>query len=210
MDGCLSDPRKIIEKLDAKWGFSSAQQLRRVLVDSDGDNMHVLTCVDGVLERCDKCRPLDKAPHVPVAGTSTVFRFNEKSREDLLFSGDIIALRAMDVSSQYSLSKPARSKNPQEVWNSFRNSRGGVFGQPRSIQVDEGGGRKNEVRTDLRSDRRTKLQFQGVRAHPCVLGRLNGLAQGNYNRAVADDRFSGSPILAEVRRRLNAVVPGGG
>ena len=72
----------------------------------------------------------------------------EKLQVDLLFLGDSVAPRAMDVYSKYYPLAPARSKNPQEVWGAFRNSRIGVFGPPQCIQMDGGGGWKSEVRAE--------------------------------------------------------------
>ena len=46
LDGWLSDPKKTAIKLHVKWGHAPAQQLRRLLAASDGDNFHSLTCVD--------------------------------------------------------------------------------------------------------------------------------------------------------------------
>ena len=65
----------------------------------------------------------------------------------------------MDVFSKYSFLIPAGSKNPQEDRDAFRTSQIEVLGQPQSAQMDEGGKWKNEVRTDLFSTRRIRLQF---------------------------------------------------
>ena len=46
----------------------------------------------------------------------------------------------------------------------------------------------NEIWTDLCAGRRIKAQFQDVGAHPWILERMNGIAQGIYNRPIADDR----------------------
>ena len=75
----------------------------RVLVDAGGDNMHVGNYVDGVLGRCEVRRAVGKAPHVPIAGTSTVSISNEKLQAGLLFPGGPIASHATDVTSKYSL-----------------------------------------------------------------------------------------------------------
>ena len=172
--------------------------------------MHLVRFADEVAEQCEVCRAFDKAPRIPIAGTSTASAFNEKLQIDLLFLGDIIALRIMDMFSKYSLLIPARSKNPQEVRDAFCNSWLSVFGQPKGIQLDEGGGWKNEILLDLCSERRIKLQFQGVGAHPWILERRNGLARGNFNRIREDDRFTGRQILSEVQWRLNALISAGG
>ena len=65
----------------------------------------------------------------------------EKSKVDILFLDDAPALHVLDV----------RSKNPQEVWDAFCNTRIGVLGQPESIQTGEGGELGNKVWTDLYS-----------------------------------------------------------
>ena len=61
--------------------------------------MHLVNYVDEVLEHCDLCRARDKAPHVPIAGTTTAPMSNETLQVDL-FSEDIIALRASDAYSK--------------------------------------------------------------------------------------------------------------
>ena len=68
----------------ANWGHPSAQKRKRVLVDSDGDNMQLANCVAAVLEQRDVCRPLEKAPHVPIAGMPTVSMSNEELQVDAL------------------------------------------------------------------------------------------------------------------------------
>ena len=80
----------------------------------------------------------------------------------------------------------------------------------KSIQVDEGGEWENELWTELRPDRRIKLLFQCVGAHPKVVGRRNGIAHRIYNRLRSDDRFPGEQILAEVQWCLNTLISEGG
>ena len=89
--------------------------------------------VDGVLENCDVCRGSDKAPHVPIAGTSTVSMFSEKVQPGLLVLGDIIVLHAMDMFSKYTPPLPAQPENLLEVWDVFCGGRLGAFGPPKSI-----------------------------------------------------------------------------
>ena len=84
MNGCLTDPAKIVVKLHVIWDHVSAQQLRRVL-ESDGDNLHLLTCVDEVLEQRDVCRAFDRAPNAPVARTPAVALSDENLQADLPF-----------------------------------------------------------------------------------------------------------------------------
>ena len=205
-DEGAADPKKIIMKLHANWGHASANQLKRILVDSDSGMSHLVAHVDSVLENCEVCRAFDKAPHLPIAGTSSVSCFNERVQVDLLFLDDIIAARAMDVFSKYSLLHRVKSKNPQEVRDVFCAGWLGTFGPPKCLQMDEGGERKNEVWADYCTERRIKLLFQGVGAHPWLLGRRNGLARGIYNRLVEDDRFSSEEILGEVQWRLNTML----
>ena len=50
------------------------------------------------------------------------------------------------------------------------------------------------------------LQFQGEGAHPWLLGRPNGLAQGISNRLVAGDRFSGKKIRCGVHFCMVALL----
>ena len=159
--------------------------------------MHLPTCVDEVLKQREVCQAFGKAPHAPVAGIPTVNVFNEKLQADLLFLVDIIALRIMNVFSKYSLLIPVRTKSPQEVREASRNPWVGDPSSPMSIQADEGGERKHEVRAELRSARRIKLLFQEVGAHPWILERRKGLARGIYNRLKEDDRFSGARISRE-------------
>ena len=96
-DRCLSKPKKIIKKSYVKWVHASAQQIERVLVDSDGGNGRPVNYADEALEDGEVCRAFDNAFNVPLAATSTVSMFNGKLRVELLFFDDIIALRSMDV-----------------------------------------------------------------------------------------------------------------
>ena len=68
-DGSTSDPRKASMKLRANWGHASAHQLKRALMDSEGDNSRLANYVDEVLEHCETFRAFDKARQFPIAGT---------------------------------------------------------------------------------------------------------------------------------------------
>ena len=149
--GSLTDPMKLIIKLHVNRGHASAQQLKRVSAYSGGDNMYIRTYANEVAEQCEVFRSSAQTPHVPVAGPPTASMFSEKSKEDLLFSRKIIALRAADVFSEYSHLTPAISGNPLEVWDANCNSRIAVSGWPQGIQMDEGGKRGNEAWRALRS-----------------------------------------------------------
>ena len=102
----------------------------------------------------------DKAPPVPDAGPAAIAMPNEKLLADLLFLGDPISLRAMNVPSNCSLPNTVRPKNPQDAWGLFRSACIGIFGQPDSIRMHGGGEWGNGVRADLRSGRRIRLESQ--------------------------------------------------
>ena len=89
--------------------------------------------VDDVVSLRDTCKAFEKAPRIPISGTSPVSMFNERVQMDLLFLDDIIALRIMDVFSKYPILTRVRSKNPQEVWDAFISSWVGVFGAPKCL-----------------------------------------------------------------------------
>ena len=92
--------------------------------------MHLASCVDEVLGQSDVRRSLGAAPHLPIAGASTVSMLNEKLRMDLLFLDVLIAFRVMDVFSRYSLLIPASPKKPKGSWDASRSARIGMLGQP--------------------------------------------------------------------------------
>ena len=163
-DGYLADPKKIAMTLHVGWGRASAQLLKRVLVDSEGKNMHLRPRADEVLSQPEICQVFEEAPHIPAAGTSTVAMLNEILQADLLFLDNIIALRAMDGFLEHPLLVPVRTKNPEEVRDAFCSSWVGVFGPPMSIQMDEGGEWECELWTELRLGRRIKLVLFGVGA----------------------------------------------
>ena len=131
-DNNISDPKKVIMKLHAFWGHASATQLERVLVDSAGGMSHLVNQVGQVPETCDVCRALDKAPHIPMAGTTTVSAFNEKVQVDFLFLGDLIVVHAMDVFSKNSLLHLAQSGNLERILH-------GMVGGLRSFEVHSDG-----------------------------------------------------------------------
>ena len=209
-DDSTSETKKPTRKLHANWGHASATQLERVLVDSDGGISQLANHVDRVLETPAVCRAFDKAPQIQIAGTTTLSAFNEKVQVDLLFLGDLIVMHAIDVFSKYSLLRPAQSGNLQEVWDVFCAGWLGTFGHPKCIQMDESGEWANKIWPDSCSERRIKLQFQGVGGHPWLLGRRKGPARGSYNRLVEVDRFSNKTISSEVQWRLNATLSASG
>ena len=90
----------------------------------------------GQREICGAC---DKAPRIPIAGTSTASAPKAKLQVDLLFLDDTIASRATDVFAEFSLFTPAHSKNAHEVWRFSCSSPSAIFGAPKCIQMDAGG-----------------------------------------------------------------------
>ena len=80
---------------------------------------------------------IDSVPLAPIAGTATVHMFNEKMQVGLLFLGDIVALRVIDVFSKYSLLIPVISNSPKEVRGAPCAAWIGIVGQPQIIQTDE-------------------------------------------------------------------------
>ena len=136
------------------------------MAEADGKANSLIPLVDDVVRRCEICRASDVALAIPASAASSPSSSNEKVQVDLLFLGDIIVLRVFDLFARYSRLVPARPKTPEEVWDTFRNSRIAVFGKPRIIQMDEGGEWGNDLWVDLRTDRYIKLQYQGVGAHP--------------------------------------------
>ena len=60
--------------------------------------------------------------------------------------------------------------------------------------------------TEVRSERRMKVLFQGVGARPWILERRSCFARGMYNRLKEDDRSFGKQILTEVQWRLSALT----
>ena len=115
------------------------------MVESDRGTMHLVNTADGFLGQCDFCRAFDKAPHAPITGLPAASMFNGGLRANLLFPGDAVALPAMDGLSKCSLLIPARSENTQEVRDAFGGARIGGPGQPRRVQMGEGGEWKKEV-----------------------------------------------------------------
>ena len=116
-DDCFSDPKKIIMKLHINWGRAPASEMKRVRADSEGGNSHVAHFAANGLEPCDVCKASGGAPHVPIAGTSTVPMFNGKAQVGLPFPDDLIALHDTGMFSRYSLLLPVKAENPKEVWD---------------------------------------------------------------------------------------------
>ena len=61
-------------------------------MDAEGDAQPLIPLADKVVSECDACKAFAEAPHLPVAGTSTVAMFNGRLQMDLPFLDDFIAL----------------------------------------------------------------------------------------------------------------------
>ena len=193
--GVTPAPKTILLTIHFDWGRASAQQPKRVSVDLDGGNMHLADFADEVFERCEVCRTAAKAPHVPIVGTSAAPTFNGNLQVDLLSLDDVVALHASDV-SRSTLSGSLRAREILAMFGMLLALLGlGLSGSPKSIQINDGGVWRNEVRTDLCSARRIKVRYHGVGARPWILDRRNGLARGILPRVVSHDRFSGGQAL---------------
>ena len=138
LDGAKSDPKDIARRLHVNWGHASDQQLKRTMAEADCKAGGLVPLVDGVARECEIRRAFDAAPAIPVAGTSQASSLNEKVQVDLLFLGDLIAFHVLGLFSRYSLLVPVRSTNP-----------GAVFGEPRMIQMAEGGEWENDLWVDF-------------------------------------------------------------
>ena len=127
-----------------------------------------------------------KALHLGATGNSSVSPLYEKLQVGLPLLGPIGSkyaywLRVCPLGT-------GANKNPLKGWDAFCSSWVAVFGRPKVIEVDEGGGWENDIRADFRAERQIKLQFQGKGARPRLLELRNGLARGICRRSVADDR----------------------
>ena len=76
-DPRFSDPEKSIMQLHVNRGHFSAQQWNRELADSDWRTVGLFSFTNQAPQRFDVCRASDLAPHLLIAGTSTVPSFNE-------------------------------------------------------------------------------------------------------------------------------------
>ena len=179
-------------------------------MDAEGGTQSLLQHVDEVVSQCDSCKAFDKAPHIPISGTSTVSMFKERLQMDLLFLDGIIALHIMGVFSKYSILTRVRSKNPQEVWDAFISSWVGVFGPPKCLHLDEGVNGKMISGETCVWNVALNWFSRGEGAHPWILERRNGLARGIYNRLKEDRHYTGPRILAEVQWCLNTLVSASG
>ena len=67
---------------------------------AEGDAQSLIRHVDEVAAQRGACKAFEKAPHIPISGTSAVSMFNERLQVDLFFLDDVVTLRIMDVFSK--------------------------------------------------------------------------------------------------------------
>ena len=127
--------KEIIMRPRVSWGHASANQLKSVLVNSDGESMHSAHYAVEALETRDICRASDKAPCIRIAGTSRVSTPNAELQVDPSFSRDTASLCATHASPRYPPSIPVRPKNPKAVWGVFCSSRVAIFGRSERIRM---------------------------------------------------------------------------
>ena len=108
-------------------------------------------------------------------GASTVAMFNEKQEITLLFLGDNILSRVMNLFSNLSSLHPVLSKNP----GAFSPVCGfGSLGHRRVSKWTNGGQWEDDGWADHCLERRIELLFRGAGVHPWILDRRNGRARG--------------------------------
>ena len=78
------------------------------------------------------------------------------------------------------------------------------------MRVDEGEGWEHEVRAAFGSKRRIRLHFQGVGAPPMESCERQGSRAGNLFSICREWPFFWEADFAEVQRRSNALISGGG
>ena len=121
LDGEKSDLTEIVRKLHVNWGRASPQQLKRSMAEADGKASDLILLVGefvGPLVRRRRFRAR-RPPRRPPPGAA-----------DLLFLDNLVVLHVIDLFSRYSLLAPVRTRNPGEVWDTFRTSWIAVFGNP--------------------------------------------------------------------------------
>ena len=95
-----------------------------------------------VSDECDACAAFDTAPHLPVAGASSVSAFNRKAQRDSSFSGNLITPHTMDL---FSRKRTPRLHHPLGAQDAIAASRTTVFDRPRCLRTESGGEWKNDV-----------------------------------------------------------------
>ena len=111
------DARANLKKLQLNWGDASASQSKRDSVDAKNVGNAVNRMVCGVVDQCDVCTACGKAPHLPIASTSSASQPNEIVRAGLIFLGDI--LTAYSLMSFPERSLPSKQTGPSRPLRSL-------------------------------------------------------------------------------------------
>ena len=98
-----TEAQRIALKVHVSWGRAPAHQLKRFSVDSAGAKQRAMDCVDAVANRREVYQAFEEAPRLRAAGTSSASSFNGKIHVGFRPFGDVMARRAMDMFSKYSI-----------------------------------------------------------------------------------------------------------
>ena len=115
IDSSRGEAQGSAKNVHANRAHASAHKLLRTLVGDGGANKRLLGLADEVAGQCEVCQAFDRAPHLPVAGTSSASSFNKRLHVGVLFLEDVAALCAMEVYSKLSSLVRVCSRNPLEV-----------------------------------------------------------------------------------------------
>ena len=85
MDANRTGVKYVAPELHPNWGHASANHLKQISATAEGANERLLARADEVVNQREVCQALEKAPHLPVAGSSPVLTFDEKIQVDLPF-----------------------------------------------------------------------------------------------------------------------------
>ena len=132
------------------------------MAEAGGEANGLIPLVGDVVRECEICRAFDLATAIPVSGASMASSFNEKVLADLLVLSDPTVAHVLDLFSRYPPLVPVRPTNLGDVWDTSCASWIAVFGEPRIMQMGEGGEWKNDLRIDFRADRYFKSQREGA------------------------------------------------
>ena len=169
-------------KLRASRGHASSQQVKRFLVDSDEDNVQLLSYLDEVLEPYEVSRASAKAPRVPIAGTSTVSMSHEKLRADqfsrVISSPCMPCVTSPGTPFRY----PFDRRIPKRNVAHFAICGLGFLANLHACRWTKvGPGEMRCGRTYVRIEG-SDYNFKGLARTPWILGSRNVLARGVFNR----------------------------
>ena len=103
-------------------------------MDSDWETTGSAKYADAESDQCEIRRAFDKAPNIPIAGTTTVTALNKKLQKSLLLLDDAVPLRAIDVLPFDS----SAHQEPSRRMGHLSQPADCHLGRPECIPVDEG------------------------------------------------------------------------